>query len=103
MGVTICMPLFGNPGHELEEGAAIKGSQLRELAAALSERLSQAADGLDRLSAAGWKTEVAMFDLLLSHPLVASREQAEDRLRAAGVDPAQMMIVEDVDEEEVED
>src|SRR5258707_589479 len=100
MGVTVCMPLFGNPGHELEEGAAVKSADLRTLADGLAERLRQAADALDRLAAGGWTTQVAMFDLLLIHPQVESRQQAEQRLRAAGLDPEQMMILEDVEEEE---
>jgi hypothetical protein len=103
MGVTVCMPLFGNPGHELEEGAAVKGADLRTLGDELRERLAQAADILDRLAADGWKAEVAMFDLLLSHPLVASPQQAEQRLRAIAIDPDQMMILEDVEEEDVDE
>lgn len=102
MGVTITMPLFGNPGHELEEGARVKGQQLRELAEALDERLRQAAETLDRLGADGWSAHVAMFELFLSHPEVHTQEQAEVRLRASGVDPTQMMILEDLDEEELD-
>jgi hypothetical protein len=99
MGVTICLPLFGNPGHELEEGAPVKGAQLRELAADLTERLHKAADDLDRLTAAGWKTQLAMYDVLLLHDEVETREEAVARLRAAGVDPEDLMIVEDVEDE----
>ena len=35
MAVNVCLPLFGNPGQELEEGAAIQGKQIRELASEL--------------------------------------------------------------------
>ncbi len=38
MGVTVCLPLFGNPGHELEEGAKAKSQELRALADALRDR-----------------------------------------------------------------
>jgi hypothetical protein len=100
MGVTICLPLFGNPGHELEEGAAVKGQQLRELTVNLTERLQQAADALDRLAAAGWKTQLAMYDVLLFHEEVQTREQATARLQAVGVNPDELMIVEDVEDEE---
>lgn len=103
MDVTISMPLFGNPGHELEEGTKIKGADLRTLSEDLGERLRQAADALDKLSAGGWTAQVAMFDLLLFHPAVHTREQAEQLLRAVGVDPEQMMIVEDIEDEEGEE
>jgi hypothetical protein len=98
MGVTVSWPLFGDPGRELEEGATSK--DLRHLADDLRDRLLRAAEALDRLSAGGWSARVGAFDLLLSHPQVASREQAEARLRALGLDPEQLLIVEDVDEEE---
>jgi hypothetical protein len=86
MGVTVCLPLFGNPGHELEEGAKLRGQQLRDLAAALQERLTQAADTLDKLEAAGWSARLAAFDVLLSLAGVETREEAERRLRALGVE-----------------
>jgi hypothetical protein len=99
MGVTVCLPLFGNPGHELEEGAPARSQELRALGDALRDRLIQAADTLDKLTAAGWSGQNAMYDIILTHPLVSTRAQAEERLRAAGVDPAQMLIVEDVEEQ----
>jgi hypothetical protein len=101
MGVTISLPLFGAPCHELEE--AVGSKQLRDLADSLRDRILAAADILDRLSAEGWKSQPAMFELLLSHPHVATRAQAEKKLRAAGVNPDKMMIVEDVEEEEIVD
>jgi hypothetical protein len=99
MGVTICLPLFGNPGRELEEGARATSKDLRTLGDALRERLQQAADALDKLNADGWSAQVAMFDLILSHPQITTKEQAEERLRTAGIDPAQLIIIEDVQEE----
>jgi hypothetical protein len=100
MGVTVCLPLFGNPGQELEEGALAKSKELRELGDALRERLTQTADALDRLTADGWSGSYAMHDIILHHPRVATRAQAEERLRAVGIDPAQLLIVEDVEEDD---
>ena len=100
MGVTVCLPLFGNPGQELEEGAAAKSQDLRRLGEALRERLAQAADMLDRLTAGGWSAQIAMYDLILSHPQVATREQAVQRLQSLGLDPEPFLIIEDVEEEE---
>jgi hypothetical protein len=51
------------------------------------------------LAADGWSAEVAMFDLILSHPQITTKEQAEERLRTTGIDPAQLLIIEDVEEE----
>jgi hypothetical protein len=101
MAVNVCLPLFGNPGHELEEGSAIRGQQLRELAATLQERLHQAADTLDKLTAGGWTAHLAMHDVLLSRPDVHTAADAARRLLDAGVDPQALMIVEEVTEDDV--
>ena len=86
MGVTVCLPLFGNPGQELEEGSALKGQQLRDLAGQLHDRLGRAADTLDRLAAAGWSFRLAMYEVLLLHPDVSTREEVVRRLQALGLD-----------------
>jgi hypothetical protein len=98
MGVTVCLPLFGDPGRELEQRAS--SADLRRLGDDLRQRLFGAADTLDKLAAGGWSAQVGLFDLILQHPQVASREQAEARLRALGIEPEELLIVEDVEEEE---
>lgn len=103
MGVTVCLPLFGNAGQELEEGTVLRGQQLRDLSAALQERLARAADMLDRLTAGGWSCQVAMYDVILTSRGVETREQAERSLRKIGIDPEQLLIVEDIAEDEFED
>jgi hypothetical protein len=103
MGVTVSLPLFGEPGRELEEGSVLKGRQLRELATGLHERLDKAAAALDTLAEAGWSARVAHFDAILHHPQIDSREEAERRLRELGVDPEALIIVEDVEDEDDED
>jgi hypothetical protein len=100
MGVTVSLALFGNPGHELEEGSAVKGQQLRDLADQLGERLRHAADTLDKLSAGGWTTHLGMYDVLLSRRDVTTRDQAVQQLQALGLKPDDFMILEDVEEEE---
>lgn len=102
MGVTVCLPLFGEPGRELEQGTSLSGKRLRELAAGLHERLDQAAATLDTLAAAGWSARVSMFDAILHHDGIETREDAEKSLRDLGVDPEGLIIIEDVDEEEDE-
>jgi hypothetical protein len=100
MGVTVSLPLFGEPGRELGEGSDLNGRQLRELAAGLHERLDKAAATLEALAAGGWSAHVALFDALLDHPRVQTREEAERLLRSAGVDPEGLIIVEDVEDED---
>jgi hypothetical protein len=98
MGVNVCLPLFGEPGRELEEDR-VKGKHLRSLGDALRERLNKAADLLDRLEAAGWSAQVALYEVTLARADVETREQAERHLRAAGVDPTELMIIEEFDED----
>jgi hypothetical protein len=100
MGVTVCLPLFGPPGRELEEGSALKGPQLRKLAAELHERLDKAADNLDRLTTAGWSTRVAMYDVILTRPGVQTKDEAVRRLGELGIAAEEVIIMEDVEEEE---
>ncbi len=98
MGVTVCLPLFGNPGQELEEGEAVRGPQLRELAVQLQERLAKAADILDKMTAIGWSSQLAMYDVILSHPHAKNRAEVV----TLGIEPETMMIVEDVEQEDEE-
>ena len=100
MGVTVCLPLFGPPGRELDEGSALKGGQLRKLAAELQERLNKVADCLDRLAAAGWGTRVALYDVILTRPGVDTRDEAVRLLGELGLAADEFLIMEDVDEEE---
>jgi hypothetical protein len=100
MGVVICLPLFGPPGRELDEGEAVGAGRLRELAAELNERLGRAADTLDRLTADGWTARVAMYDLILSRPGVETPDEAVTRLRSLGVAPEDLLIIEEVGDED---
>jgi hypothetical protein len=100
MAVVICLPLFGPPGRELEDGTAINGPRLRELAAELNDRLGHAADTLDRLTANGWTARVAIYDAILSQPGVDTPEEAARRLQALGVAPEDLLIFEEVEDED---
>ena len=99
MGVTVSLPLFGHPGRELEEVKRVRGHDLRKLAAGLAERLERAADILDRLEADGWVTQLGAYDVIFSHPGVATQEEADKRIGALGVDVGQLLIIEEVEEE----
>jgi hypothetical protein len=99
--VTICLPLFGPPGRELDEGAIVVGQQLRNLATELHERLHNAADTLDRLAAAGWMLRVAMYDVILTKRGVETKDEAVSQLGQLGVAVEDLIIIEDVEEEEL--
>ncbi len=88
------------PGRELDEGSALQSRQLRDLAAELQARLVKAADMLDKLRGDGWSARVAMYDALLSAPGVETKDEAVRRLTALGIDPEELMIIEEVEEEE---
>jgi hypothetical protein len=100
MGVTVCLPLFGPPGRELEEGSDVKGVQLRRLAVELQERLGKAADILEKLHAAGWSTRVAMYDVILNRAGVDTKDAAVQRLGELGLAVEEFIIIEDIEEEE---
>lgn len=99
MSVNITLPLFGGPGHEIEEGTAVNGHQLRALGAQLNERLQRAGDSVDKLLAAGWETRVAVFDIVLSRQGVETVEEATRQLRQLGLDADQFVIIEELEEE----
>jgi hypothetical protein len=100
MGVTVCLPLFGPPGRELEEDPAVTGGQLRELADQLHERLHKAAEMLEKLHAAGWSARVAMYDVILTRCGVQTKADAERWLGELGLAAEEFLIIEDVEEEE---
>lgn len=101
MGVVISLPLFGPLGHELEEGSAVQGRQLRDLGSELQTRLQRAAETLDRLAADGWAAHVALYDVLLSRSGVETRDEAIRRLTGLGVNPEELLIVEEIEEEDL--
>jgi hypothetical protein len=100
MAVVICLPLFGPPGRELEEGDVIRGPRLRQFATELNDRLQKAADTLDRLTTNGWSAKVAMYDVMLSQAGVETHEEAVLRLRELGVAPEELLIIEEVEDED---
>lgn len=99
MTVNITLPLFGGPGHELEEKGPVNGHQLRQLGIQLNDRLQKAAETIDKLLAAGWQTRVAVFDIVLSRTKVETADEAARQLLQLGLDPEQFVIIEELEEE----
>ena len=98
--------LLGHGGRrterELEDATAVGGRQLRDLATELQTRLHKAADTLDKLTAAGWAARPALYDLILSREGIDTKEEATRRLTALGVDPEELLIVEELGEDDEE-
>ena len=102
MSVTLMMYLFGKPGQELDEGEEVTPQQLRSLAEGLHGRLTEAADIVEKLTAAGWDAQMTLYDVCLSHPYISTAAQAEEKLLDLGIDPQLVAIDEWEDEEEDE-
>jgi hypothetical protein len=102
MTVTVSLPLFGAAGQELEEGQPVRGQHLRDLAAALHERLLASADLVERLVTGGWSARVALCDVIFSCASVQTRADAERRLRELEADPELFVIFEEVAEDDVD-
>jgi hypothetical protein len=100
MSVTIILPLFGKPGQELDEGGEVTDRQLRELGDDLRNRLHEAGDIVEKLTATGWEAQMALYDVMLSHPYVSTEAQARDKLEDLGIDPEGLLIEEWEDEED---
>lgn len=103
MSVTLTMHLFGKPGWELNEGEQVTPQQLRALAEDLHGRLTEAADALEKLTAAGWDAQMTLYDVFLSHPYISTAAQAEEKLLDLGIDPKLVAIDELEDEEEMDE
>ena len=97
MSVTVCLPLYGNPGRELE--GTVRPRDLRELGERLLERLRRSADVLQTLQDDGWSAQVGEFDVMLTRQGVQTQEDAERALARAGVDLGAFLIFEELDEE----
>ena len=99
MAVVISLPLFGPPGRELDEGTNVDGRRLRVLAEQLGERLEKAAVTLDRLRADGWSAKAVLYDVLLARKGIETREEAERYLRSLNIDPEELILIEELDED----
>jgi hypothetical protein len=92
MGVNVIVPLFLNPGQEMEEGGPVKAQQLRDLGQNLHDRLAKAAAILETLTRAKWDSQVGLYDIYLTHPDVHTHDQALQEMRALGVNPKDVTI-----------
>src|SRR4051812_30222392 len=79
MPVTIMLYLFGKPGVELREGEDVTPEELRALGDDLKERLTSAAEIVEKLTGAGWDAQMTLYDILLSHPYIDTEPQAAEK------------------------
>jgi hypothetical protein len=102
MAVVLTVTLFGKPGQELDEGGEVTAGQLRALGLDLHERLDKAATLVEKLTAAGWEAQMALYHISLAHPYIHTATQAEEKLLDLGIDPEDIDIDEWEDEEDEE-
>jgi hypothetical protein len=100
MPVTIMLHLFAKPGQELNEGEEVTPDQLRALGQSLQERLTEAGDIVEKLTGTGWEAQMALYDVILSHPYFHTEAQVAEKLTELGIDPESVFIDEWEDEEE---
>jgi hypothetical protein len=103
VSVLVTLWLFGKPGMELDEGEEITADEIRALRTALSDRLGQAADILEKLTGAGWDAQMGLYDVMLSHPYVRTEAEARTRMDDLGIDPDEVSIMEFEDEEDFDE
>ena len=100
MSVTLMLFLYGKPGQELDEGGTVTPQELRDLARSLHDRLTEAADIVEKLTAAGWDVEMGLYDILFAHHYIETAAHAEEKLTELGIDPEKLLIDEWPDEDE---
>jgi hypothetical protein len=100
MPISIMMHLFSKPAIELgKEGEPIDAADVRLLADELHSRLRSAADAMDCLTGKGWDAQMALYDVILSHPYIDSEADARDRIEDLGLNPDDFCYLECEDEE----
>ena len=99
MAVLLMHFLFGKPGQELDEGTEVTADQIRALAQNLNARLQATADMVEKLTKTGWEVQMALYDLIMTHPYVTTETEARSRLDELGIDP-DLVHIEELDEEE---
>jgi hypothetical protein len=97
--VNVSIFLWSKPGDALGESEPLSAERLREHSAQLHAHLQRVAAILEKLTAAGWSATMGLYDVSLSHPRVTTADQAKDFLRKLDVDPDDVYIDENEDEE----
>jgi len=100
--------LVGNPEHYLAEDEPVTPSQLRDLGRLLHDYADEAAELVEKLTAAGWTARAGGRHVNLFHASFETEREVEDHLRVLGIDSLQLSINEydpdDVlDSEEIEE
>lgn len=104
MPISILLHLFSKPAIELgKEGEPIEPSDVRNLADEMHARLRGAADAIETLTGKGWNADMALYDVILSHPYISSEDDARGRIEDLGLDPDAFCYLECEDEEEYEE
>jgi hypothetical protein len=99
MGASVEVFLFGKPEMMLGGGdAPVTPADVASLGEELRQRLLRASEVMALLEKDGWLGDLCLYDMDYTHPDVGTAEEAVRRLRALGVDPDEVTVVEDGDE-----
>lgn len=93
MAVYLTRPLFFRTLQDFAPGAAdphadqgVTGKVLREAAESMSSQLAEAAELTEALAEDGWQATLEWTTLCLVNDHLETRQEAEERLKALGVD-----------------
>jgi hypothetical protein len=100
--------LIGYPEHHLAEDEPVTPSRLRELGRRLHDHADEAADLVERLTAAGWTARADGRHVNLFHSDLETEREVRSQLRSLGINSLQLSVCEygpgDVlDSEEIEE
>jgi hypothetical protein len=92
----------------MDENKPVTPSQLRALGRRLRDHAGEAAELVDKLTAAGWKAYADVRHVNLFHPTFETEREVEDHLRSLGINSVHLAIFEhgpdDLDDaDEIED
>lgn len=100
MSVSVSLFLFGKPEQMIDE--PVSAQRLRDLRDQLNASLTASANALERMTADGWESEVALYDIVFTHPEVNTERQAIKRLKGLGLSAKDFRIDEHDDAEDEE-
>jgi hypothetical protein len=86
--------LVGNPEHYLTENQPVTPPELRDLGRRLHAHAAEAADLVEKLTAAGWTARADGRHVNLFHPTFETEREAKAQLRSLAIDSPLLNICE---------
>lgn len=98
MGITI--HLFGKPAWHLDEGQPVPPEKLRLVGNDIKARCDEAADMVEKLTAAGWELALTLYSIDGYHPVHRREADIKAHLATLGIAENQLGIDDFLDEED---